>query len=305
METYCFLIWPNMNILTMMETFAKVVETGSFTAAAEQLGLSKSFVSKQVSQLESELGTRLLHRTTRKLSISDEGTRFYDHCKLIMAEADNAIAEIIESQSNPRGKIRITLPQSLIIADVGQVLLRFQQEYPDIELDIIVSGKFLDLVDKSIDLAIRVGLLEDSMLASRRLMDCVFQVVASPEYINKWGKPSHPKDLTQHNCLIYADSGAFHNWPFLMPGGETIMVKAQGNLTCNDGYLIVDAALKGLGLGFGPSFLFNEHLNAGTLRLLLPEYQQPTAISALYPFNRNLPRRTRILIDFLAENLSI
>jgi DNA-binding transcriptional LysR family regulator len=305
METYCFQIELNMNLLTMMETFASVVETGSFTAAAEQLGLSKSFVSKQVSQLESELGTRLLYRTTRKLSVSDEGTRFYNHCKLIVAEADNARAEIIESQSVPRGKIRITVPQSLIITDVGRVLLRFQHEYPDIELDIIVSGKFLDLIDKNIDLAIRVGQLEDSMLVSRRLVDCFFQVVASPQYINKWGKPNHPEDLTQHNCLVYGVSRIVHNWPFLMPNGETIMVKAQGNLTCNDGNLIVNAALEDLGIGFGPSFLFNKHLDVGTLQLLLPEYQQPTAISALYPYNRNLPRRIKVLIDFLAEHLSI
>ena len=294
-----------MNILTMMETFAGVVEAGSFTAAAERLGLSKSFVSKQVSKLETELGTRLLYRTTRKLSLSDEGTRFYNHCKLIIAEADNARAEIIESQSNPRGKIRIAAPQSLIITNVGQVLLKFQQEYPDIDLDVIVSGKFVDLVEKGIDVAIRVGQLEDSMLVSRRLVDCSFQVVASQHYIDRRGKPNLPEELTQHNCLVYSESKVSQSWPFRMPNGETIMVKAQGNLTCNDGHLIVNAALDGLGIGFGPNFLFKKHLDAGTLRLLLADYQQPTAISALYPLNRNLPRRVRILIDFLAEHLSI
>jgi DNA-binding transcriptional LysR family regulator len=294
-----------MNILTMMETFAGVVEAGSFTAAAELLGLSKSFVSKQVSQLETELGTRLLYRTTRKLSLSDEGTRFYNHCKHIMAEAENARAEVIESQSSPRGKIRIAAPQSLVITDVGQVLLRFQQEYPDIELDVIVSGKFIDLVEKGIDIALRIGQLEDSMLVSRRLVDCSFQVVASPQYIDRWGKPSFPEDLTQHNCLVYSESRVSHSWPFRMPNGESIMVKAQGKLTCNDGHLIVNAALEGLGISFGPSFLFKRHIDAGTLRPLLTDYQQLTAISALYPFNRNLPRRVRLLIDFLAENLSI
>jgi len=294
-----------MNILTMMETFAGVVEAGSFTAAAERLGLSKSFVSKQVSQLETELGTRLLYRTTRKLSPSDEGTRFYNHCKLIMAAADNAKAEIIESQSNPRGKIRISAPQSLVITDVGQVLLRFQQEYPDIDLDVIVSGKFVDLVEKGIDLALRVGQLEDSTLVSRRLVDCSFQVVASPQYIDRRGKPNLPADLTQHNCLVYSESRVNRSWPFRMPNGESVMVKAQGNLTCNDGHLIVNAALEGLGIAFGPSFLFKKHVNAGTLNLLLTDYQLPTAISALYPLNRNLPRRVRVLIDFLAEHLSI
>jgi len=294
-----------MNILTMMETFAGVVEAGNFTAAAEQLGLSKSYVSKQVSQLEVELGTRLLHRTTRKLSLSDEGAHFYNHCKLIMIEANKARAEIIDSQSNPRGKIRVTAPQSLIISDVGQVLLRFQQEYQDIDLDLIVRGQFVDLVEEGIDLALRVGQLEDSTLVSRKLVDCLFQVVASQQYIDKWGTPNVPEELTQHNCLIYSESKLSRNWPFRMPNGESITVKVQGRLTCNDGHLITDAALEGLGIGFGPSFLFKKHLDAGTLRLLLTDYQQPTAISALYPLNRHLPRRVRVLIDFLAEHLTV
>ena len=294
-----------MNILTMMETFANVVETSSFTAAADRLQLSKSFVSKQVSQLESELGTRLLYRTTRKLSLTEEGALFYKHCQLIISEADNARAEIIESQSSPRGRIRITIPQSLIIAGAGQALLNFQKKYPDIELDVIVSGKFFDLIGNSIDLAIRVGQLEDSMLVSRKLGSCFFQVVASPQYLKKQGTPKHPEDLKKLNCLVYGNSKEVHNWPFHMTNGETIMLKAQGKLTCNDGLLMVSAALEGMGIAFGPSFLFKKHLDMGTLSLLLPEYQQPTAISAIYPANRNLPRRVRVLLDFLVEHLSI
>ena len=294
-----------MNMLTMMETFANVVETSSFTAAADQLQLSKSFVSKQVSQLESELGTRLLYRTTRKLSLTEEGLLFYKHCQLIISEAKNARAEIIESQSSPRGKIRITIPQSLIIAGAGQTLLKFQQEYPDIELDVIVSGKFFDLIGNSIDLAIRVGQLEDSMLVSRKLGSCFFQVVASPQYLKKQGVPKHPEDLKQHNCLVYGSSKEVNNWPFRMTDGETIMLKAQGTLTSNDGLLMVSAALEGMGVAFGPSFLFREHVELGALSLLLAEYQLPTAISAIYPANRNLPRRVRVLIDFLDEHLAI
>ncbi len=294
-----------MNILTKMETFTSVVETGSFTAAADVLGLSKSFVSKQVSLLEAELGTRLLYRTTRKLSLSDEGTRFYNHCKFIMDEAASARAEIIESQSNPRGKVRITVPQSLINTNIGQVLLSFQQAYPNIDLDIIVSGDFLDLVGQGIDLALRIGLLEDAMQSCHKLMDCSFHVVASQSYIDKWGKPNTPAELTQHNCLIYGDSKLHHSWSFRMPNGETTSVKPQGNLSCDDGYFIVNAALAGAGIAFGPSFLFKEHLDAGSLKLLLPKYQQQTAVSVLYPLNRNIPRRVKVLIDFLAEHISV
>ncbi len=294
-----------MNILIMMETFAAVVESGSFTAAAERLGLSKSFISKRVSLLEEELGTRLLYRTTRKLSLSDEGSRFYNHCKLIISEAENAKAEVLESQSNPKGKIRITLPQSLIISGAGEALLKFQQHYPDIQLDIIASGRVEDLVEKSIDVALRVGNLQDSTLISRRLTDCVFQVVASPIYIDKFGLPQRPEDLIHHNCLIYGDSKVGSNWPFTLPNGESITIKVHGSLTATDGHFIVKAALEGVGIGFGPDFLYKKHINDGKLQLLLPEYySEQTAISALYPLNRNLSRRVRLLIDFLTEQLS-
>lgn len=294
-----------MNTLTLMETFAAVVDTGSFTAAAERLGLSKSFVSKQVSLLEQDLGARLLYRTTRKLSLSDEGSRFYNHCKLIMAEAESARSEIMDSQRTPRGKIRITVPQSLIISGVGQLLIEFQHQYPEIDMNVIASGRFENLVEEGIDIALRVGQLEDSSLISRRLADCTFQVVASPQYIATWGEPNHPAELTQHNCLIYGDSKLNRGWPFRTPDGETITVKVKGNLISNDGTLVVNGMLQGLGIGFGPSFLFHEHIKAGTLRPLLTDYcEQPTAISAIYPLNRNLSRRVRMLIDFLAERLS-
>jgi DNA-binding transcriptional LysR family regulator len=294
-----------MNILTLMETFSTVVETESFTAAAEKLGLSKSFVSKQVSVLEQDLGTRLLYRTTRKLSLSDEGRQFHNHCKIIMEDAENARAEVMDRQSAPRGKIRITMPQSLIISGFGRLLIEFQLQYPEIELDVIASGRIEDLVEEGIDIALRVGQLEDSSLISRRLADCTFQVVASPTYLKKWGEPDQPADLMQHNCLIYGDSKINRGWPFRSPSGENITVKAKGNLTSNDGGLVVEAMLSGLGIGFGPSFLFKEHVKEGRLKLLLSSYYQPTtAISALYPLNRNLSRRIRILIDFLSDRLS-
>ncbi len=289
-----------------METFSAVVETGSFTAAADKLGLSKSFVSKQVSILELDLGTCLLYRTTRKLSLSDEGGQFYDHCKIIMAEAENARAEVMDSQGAPRGKIRITMPQSLIISGFGQLLIEFQLQHPEIELEVTASGRVEDLVKEGIDIALRVGQLEDSSLISRRLADCTFQVVASSQYIKKWGIPSQPADLMQHNCLIYGDSKINKGWLFRSPSGETITVKAKGSLTSNDGILIVDGMLNGLGIGFGPSFLFQQHVKEGRLQLLLSDYYQPTtAISALYPLNRNLSRRIRLLIDYLSERLSI
>jgi len=294
-----------MGVLTWMETFAAVVKAGSFTKGAEQLGISKSFVSKQVSQLENNLGTRLLHRSTRKLSLTDEGEQFYKHCNLIVSEAEKAKAEVIDSHQNPRGRVRITVPQSLIISSAGKVLLDFQDRYPEIALEIIASGKSEDIIDEGIDLALRIGQFEDSTLICRKLSECVFQIVASPQYVSQYGKPETPIDLTHHNCLIYASSKSSSHWPFRLPNGKEIKVNTRGKLSCNDGALILKAALEGKGIAFAPSILFQSYIDEGKLTLLLPEYAQPpVSISALYPSNRNLSRKVRVLIDFLSEHIS-
>ncbi len=294
-----------MSILNYMEAFTATVKTGSFTAAAEQLELSKSYISKQVSQLESDLGTRLLYRTTRKLSLSHDGEQFYKHCKLIMAEADKAKAEVMDSHDCPTGLIKLTIPQSFVLSEMGTVLIKFQKEFPDIELDIITSGSNVDLIEESIDLALRIGELEDSTMMCRKLIDCEFQVVASPKYSEQHGIPSQPKELTQHNCLIYTASQLSRQWPFRLPSGEAITVNVQGCLSCNDGQYILNAALNGLGICFGPSIMFKHHIDKNELCLLLEDYTLPAvSISAIYPLNRNLTRRVRVLIDFLAEELS-
>ena len=294
-----------MSILNYMEAFTFTVKTGSFTAAAEQLGLSKSYVSKQVSQLENELGTRLLYRTTRKLSLSHEGEQFYQHCKLIMSEAEKAKAEAMDSHAQPRGVIKLTIPQSFILSEAGSALIKFQNEYPAIELDIMTSGSNVDLIEESIDLALRIGELEDSTMMCRKLMDCQFQVVTSQKYSEQHGVPNTPKELTQHNCLIYSASQLSRQWPFRLPSGEIITVNVQGSLSCNDGQYILNSALNGMGICFGPSIIFKHHINKKELCLLLEDYSLPTvSISAIYPLNRNLSRRVRVLIDFLAQELS-
>ena len=288
-----------------MEAFTTVVKTGSFTAAAEELGLSKSYVSKQVSQLEGELGIRLLYRTTRQLSLSHDGEQFYQHCKLIMEEADKARAEVMDSHDCPRGTIKLTIPQSFVLSEAGEVLIKFQNEYPNIELDIITSGSNVDLIEESIDLALRIGELEDSTMMCRKFMDCNYQVVASSKYIEQHGVPSQPKELTQHNCLIYSASQLSRQWPFRLTSGEIITVNVKGSLSCNDGQYILNAALNGLGVCFGPSIMFKHHIDQNELCLLLEDYYlPPVSISVIYPLNRNLSRRVRVLIDFLVQELS-
>ncbi|REL27940.1 LysR family transcriptional regulator [Thalassotalea euphylliae] len=289
-----------MKILTLIETFSIVVDTGSFTEAAEKLNLSKSFVSKQVSQLESELGVKLLYRTTRKLSLTEEGQRFYEHCHAIISQVEKATAEALESQSNPKGAIRLTAPQSLLISGFGHLFMAFQRQYPAIELDIISSGKIEDLYSQHIDLAIRVGKLEDSNLKSLTLAASKFIVVASPDYLVKHGEPLTPKDLASHNCIHYGDSRLSNSWPFFMENGEKVTVQVTGNLTCNDGNIILAAALCGHGLCFGPDYLYNAYIKQGRLKPVLTQYHEPTRVTALYPFNKTPTRRLRLLLDYMA-----
>lgn len=294
-----------MPTLTLMASFASVVKTGSFTAAADELGISKSFVSKQVSELENELGTRLLHRSTRKLSLTDDGANFFKHCDLIVREAERACEEIIDNKNNPRGRIRITLPQSLVITNAANTLLQFQEQYPEIELDVVISGKTENLIDEGIDLAIRIGHFEDSTLVCRKLTDCVFQTVASPGYIQKHGKPTHPKDLINHNCIAYAGPNQARQWTYQLSSSETIVINTRGTFSCNDGQLVLEALLSGKGILCGPHFLFERHLINGDLELLLAEYTQPPLLMcAIYPSKQNLPQRVRLLIDYLVTNLN-
>lgn len=293
-----------MSILPLMEAFAAVVEAGSFTDAAEQLSLSKSFVSKQVSQLENQMGTRLLHRSTRKLSLTDEGKQFYTRCKLIVDEARKAQEEITDNRTNPRGRIKIAIPQSVAISNLSSVFKQFQEKYPNIVLEIIASGARENLIDEGYDLALRIGRLQDSTLISRRLAECRYQTVASPQYLEKFEKPSHPKELAKHNCLIYASSSG--HWAYQKKNGEPMTVPARGNLICNDGNLIIDAVLNGQGIAYGPSILYQPHIAQGKLVLLFEDYAvPPVLISIVYPSKQNLSRKVSVLIDFLSEHLFV
>ena len=295
-----------MAMLIWMETFAAVVEAGSFTKAADRLGISKSFVSKQITQLEKQLGIRLLHRSTRTLSLTDEGNQFYQHCNHIVSEAEKARNELLESQENPRGRIRLTIPQSLIISRTGDVLLAFQKRYPDIALEILVSGNVRDMIEEGIDLALRIGQLENSALICRKLIDCSFQIVAAPSYIEAHGSPQTPAELTGHNCLIYAGSKLGNHWPFRQADGKELSVNVKGNLVCDDGNMIIQGALEGLGIAFAPGIMFQPLINEGKLVPLLTEYAPPsTSISALYPSRQHLSRKVKLLVDFLSENLPL
>ncbi|RDH87659.1 MAG: LysR family transcriptional regulator [endosymbiont of Escarpia spicata] len=291
-----------MSILPYIETFAAVVEKGSFTAAAEALGISKPVVSKQVSQLEQHLGVQLLHRTTRRLHLTEAGEIFARYSQQIVAEAQEAEQSVLPLQSEPQGTLRITAPESLAASMLPDALLGFQQRFPKVELDVRISGRFVDLVEEGIDVALRVGELEDSSMIARRLLYCHFQVYGSPEYWKRHGIPSHPDELRTYNCLIYTQSPKPDTWNFKDRNGEDISVKITGNLRSDAGRLLLDAVVDGQGIMIAPSYMVAKALKEEQLEAVLEDYSlSPIGLYAIYPQSKHISTKVRAFVDYLVD----
>jgi len=294
-----------MTILPYLETFSAVVENGSFTAAAEILGKSRPVVSKQVSLLEQHLGVQLLQRTTRTLHLTHAGEVFASYSHKILSDLREAEQSVLPLQSEPQGRLRISAPESLAISLLPEVLLKFQQQFPKIELDIHVSGRFVDLVAEGIDVGLRVGELEDSSLIARRLMPCGFHVCASPDYLKKHGKPKHPSELETHNCLIYSQSPHPDNWLFKDDRDKSISIKVKGNLRSDTGNILMNAAQNGNGIFIGPTFMIASALKEGKLETVLDQYTPiTTGLYAVYPYSKLVSIKVRAFVDFLVESWS-
>ncbi len=291
-----------MGALSYIETFSAVVENGSFTAAAQALGISKPVVSKQVSLLEQQLGVQLLHRTTRRLHLTEAGEVFASYARRIMLEAREAEQSVLPLQSEPQGRLRISVPESLAISLLPALLQNFQQKYPKLELDVHVTGRFIDLVEEGIDIALRVGKLEDSSLIARLIMPCSFHVCGSPDYFAKHGTPTHPEELDDHNCLIYSQVQKSDIWSFRGAKGKEFRVKVQGNLCAEAGNLLMNAALNGSGVFIGPSFMVSDAINNGRLKTVLDEYAHAaTGLYAVYPYSKLVSTKVRAFVDYLVE----
>lgn len=294
-----------MDRLTNLEVFNKVVETGSFTAAAERLGLSRAAVSKHIMQLEDRIGVRLLNRTTRRVSPTEMGRAYYDRTARILADLEDADHAVSVLQSEPKGKLRVTAPNSFASNVLGRVATEFLKRYPEIELDFILNDRVVDIVEEGLDLAIRIGDLTDSSLIARRLAPFRRALVASPAYIAEFGGPQSLEDLRKHNCLRYYFPGRYPGWRFVAPDGTERVFEPAGRFAVNNGVVGVEAAVQGLGIGFVPTFIAGAYIRDGKLVPLLPQWKpREVSIHAVYPPNRHLSAKVRVLIDFLVERWS-
>jgi DNA-binding transcriptional LysR family regulator len=291
-----------MDRLEGMEVFARVVEAESFSAAARDLGLSKSAVSKQVSRLEDRLGVRLLNRTTRRLSLTEAGAAFYQGCQRAVAEAEAAEQAITHLAAAPRGTLKVNAPMSFGVCHLTPALSDFVARYPELTVDMALNDRMVDLVEEGFDVGIRIAVLRDSSLIARRLAPLRRVLCAAPGYLAARGMPLALDDLYAHHCLLYSYQVAGDHWGFSGPGGER-RLKVRGRLRVNNGDALLEAALAGLGIAFLPSFICGEALRAGRLVHLLPEWSAPddAAIHAVYPAGRNLLPKVRVFVDFLAE----
>ncbi|SMH62374.1 DNA-binding transcriptional regulator, LysR family [Azospirillum lipoferum] len=290
-----------MDRLDDMLAFIKVVDTRSFTAAADRLNLSKSVVSRRIGELENRLGARLLNRTTRKLSLTEVGQAYYERCTRILADLEEAEQAVADLHAAPRGRLRVNAPVSFGVMHLAAAVAEFLERHPAIEIEMDLNDRYVDLVDEGYDLAIRIGRLRDSSLIARKLAPARVALCASPDYLLKHGTPKTPEDLAGHRCLIYTNVPTPDVWHFLVDG-ELRGVRVSGPLRGNNGDLLRDAAVAGAGIVLSPTFLCGEALASGALLSILGEHVPSEAsVNAVYPQNRHLSPKVRVFVDFLIE----
>jgi DNA-binding transcriptional LysR family regulator len=286
--------------------FAKVVETGGFAAAGRALGIPKSRLSRRVAALETSLDVRLLQRTTRKLSLTEIGARYVEHCKAVLEAAQLAHETVTHARATPSGLLRLSAPVALVDRYLAPLLPRFALQYPDVRLDVVAINRKVDLVAEGVDVALRVRFASefDPNLVTRRLFEGVSWPVATPAFLRGGRAIAVPSDLSAHALLGFADDDRLLHWDF-MRGTETAAIVATPHMASNSFVVLREAALAGLGIAFIPVSFCGDDVRAGTLVRVLPDWDLPNYIAHLvYPTRKGLSPAVRALVDFLVEAMS-
>ena len=280
--------------------FVAVVESGSFTAAAQRLGVSVAQVSRQINALEKRLNSQLLYRTTRKISITEAGNLYYQDCRHLIDALEQAENSLADLQTTPRGKLKITAPLAFGEESILPLINSFLKKYPQLQIEVVLTNRKLNLIDEGIDIAIRLGQLDNLDMRVRQLAQRQSYTCASPDYLSQYGTPHSLGELKQHNCLL----GTLEHWRFQENGREQI-IQVSGNLRCNSGRALQDAALKGIGIVQLPDMYVGELLKSGELLPVLNSFKPAIeGIWGLYPGSRSSSVKVQLLLDYLAENLA-
>ncbi|BEU03785.1 transcriptional regulator [Agarivorans sp. OAG1] len=293
-----------MDGFAAIPVFVAVVEHGGFSPAARSLGISKSAVSKRINLLEQQLGVKLLHRTTRKLSLTEAGKHYFEHAAKANNAAKDAQDAVAQLQGEPQGLLRINTPMSFGRLHIAPLIAKFLQRYPKITIDMVMDDKVVDLVAEGFDVAIRAGNLPDSSLIVRKLAPLKSVLCASPEYLKQQGIPQTIEQLAAHNCLQFSYSRDVKEWTF-MRDGQSQSIDVKGNYRVNNSEALHEAMLQGLGIGRLPTFVAGPDIVAGRLIKLLDQYQMPNqSIYAVFSERQFLPAKVRAFVDFAIEHLA-
>ena len=291
-----------MDRLRAFEVFVTVVSRGSFTRAADALETSPADVTRYVNELETHLGTRLLNRTSRKLSLTAGGETLYARCKSILDDVAETEGLVSSASVEPRGRLRINAPVSFGILHLAPLWPGFMRKYPEVELDVALIDRVVDIVDEGYDLAIRISSAGSTSHAARKLATSRNILCASPAYLAQRGYPAAPADLIEHRCIGYSYAAAGDEWQLMDSESKAHTVKVDCHMHTNNGDTARAAALAGQGVIWQPTFLVGDDLRSGKLVQVLPEYRLPDIdVLALYPSRRHLSARVRAMIDFLVD----
>ena len=291
-----------MDKFEAMRVFCSVIEAGGFAPAADRMGLSTSAVSRHVAQLEAHLNVRLLNRTTRRMSPTDEGFAYFERCTQLLADLEETEASVSGEARRPHGRLRLTAPIALATLRLAPAFAAFSRQYPDITLDILLSDSIADFAEEGLDLAIRVGRVGSENLVARHIGDSILLVAAAADYLKRAGTPSCPDDLAHHECLTYTYSSIGNQWSFEDAGGKTITTRIGGPINANNGMLLAEIAAEGGGIAFAPCFILQPLIDAGRLQRVLPDWSTPRLpIHAVYPTRRHLSAKVQAMTGFLTE----
>ena len=284
-----------------MAVFVGVINAGSFTAAARALGHSTSYVSKEITRLEKRLGSRLLNRTTRTISLTDAGRAYYDRCSQIVIDAENAERSISQLQDTPRGLLHVNAPGSFGSKYLLEVLPQFMHRYPEVKLEVEFNDRLIDVVAEGYDVVIRVGKIKDTNLVARKFTSSRGVIVASPDYIKHKGCPGRAEDLTQHDCIAYSLLPTPTQWDFYKDGVRS-SITVDPRAMCNSAEIEVAMVVHGIGITRLPLFTCEQEVASGKLQIILEDYDQVKFdVYAIYPHRQYLTAKVRAFVDFLVD----
>jgi DNA-binding transcriptional LysR family regulator len=295
-----------MDKFESMRAFAQVVAAGGFAAAAREMGMSRSAVNKLVIALENELGVQLLHRSTRVVTPTETGLAFHERCIEILASLEEAERSVTQLHEEPKGRLRLNAPMTFGTMYLAPVLADFLVQYPDLQVQLTLSDRFIDPIEEGFDVTVRIAKLQESASLIVQPLTIAQRVLcASPRYLDTHGTPTRPDQLRHHSCLHYGQLAVEDQWTLIGSDGEQT-ISVRGVLCSNNGEVLRDAAVRGLGITLLPRFIVERELQAETLHLVLPEYHPPElTIAVIYPINRHLSTKIRLLVGFLQERFKL